>query len=74
MFGNKAKRKAFNHEVDVEIEILRKTHGDGAAQVAREKAARPTNRTARGKVLAEAARRLGDEPQPRRTLVERLFG
>ena len=74
MFGNKARRSLFDREVKIEIEILLKLHGDGAAQVAREKAARPSNRTARRKVLEEAARRLNNEPPPRRTLVERLFG
>ncbi|MFY8139313.1 MAG: hypothetical protein ACOVMO_01250 [Caulobacter sp.] len=74
MFGYKARRSLFDHEVQIEIEILEKFHGDGAAQVAREKAARPSNRTARRKVLEEAARRLNNEPEPRRTLVERLFG
>ncbi len=74
MFGNKARRSAFDREVQIEIEILRKLHGDGAAQVAKEKAARPTNRTARRKVLEEAARQLNNEPQARRTLAARLFG
>ena len=74
MFGNKARRSLFDREVQIEIEILLKLHGEGAAQVATEKAARPSNRTARRKVLEEAARRLNNEPAPRRTLVERLFG
>ena len=74
MFGIKARRSLLEQEVQLEIEVLLKLHGDGAAQVAREKAARPSNRTARRKVLEEAARRLNNEPEPRRTLVERLFG
>jgi len=74
MFGIKARRSLFEQEVQLEIEILLKLHGEGAAQVATEKAARPSNRTARRKVLEEAARRLNNEPEPRRTLVERLFG
>ena len=74
MFGIKARRSLLEQEVQLEIEVLLKLHGEGAAQVAKEKAARPSNRTARRKVLEEAARRLNNEPPPRRTLVERLFG
>lgn len=74
MFGSKARRSAFEREVQIEIEILRKLHGEGAAIVAREKADRPTNRTARRKVLEEAARQLGNEAAPKRTLKTRLFG
>lgn len=74
MFGSKARRIAFDHEVQLEIEILRKWHGDGAAQVAREKADRPNNRTARRKVLEEAARQLNQETAPKRPLTARLFG
>ncbi len=74
MFGIKARRSLLEQEVQLEIEVLLKLHGEGAAQVAKEKAARPSNRTARRKVLEEAARRLNNEPEPRRTLVERLFG
>lgn len=74
MFGSKARRNAFEREVQIEIEILRKLHGDSAAIVAREKAERPSNRTARRKVLEEAARQLGNEPAPQRTLKARLFG
>lgn len=74
MFGNKARRSAFDHEVQTEIEILRKAHGEAAGQVALEKAARPTNRTVRRKVLEEAARQLNNEPAGLRTLAARLFG
>lgn len=73
MFGSKARRSAFDREVQIEIEILRKLHGDTAAQVAREKAQRPTNRTARRKVLEEAARQLNNEAAPKRSLIDRLL-
>lgn len=73
MFGSKARRSAFDREVRIEIEILRKLHGEAAAQVAREKAERPTNRSARRRVLEEAARQLNNEPAPKRSLVGRLF-
>jgi len=74
MFGNKARRSAFEREVRIEIEILQKLHGDDAPRVATEKAARPTNRTARRKVLEEAARQLnGAEAPARRGLIGRLF-
>jgi hypothetical protein len=74
MFGSKGRRSAFDREVQIEIEILRKLHGESAGQVAKEKAARPTNRTARRKVLEEAARQLNNETAPPRSLVGRLFG
>jgi len=74
MFGQRARRSAFDHEVRIEIEILRKLHGEAAAQVAREKAARPSNRTARRKVLEETARQLNNEAAPRRSLIGRLLG
>jgi hypothetical protein len=74
MFGDKEKQRRFEREVRIEIEILRKLHGDDAINVAREKAARPTNRTARRHVLEEAARRLTDRPAPRPTFIRRLFG
>jgi hypothetical protein len=74
MFGYRARRSAFDREVQIEIETLRKLHGDGAAQVAKEKAARPTNRTVRRKVLEEAARKLNNEPEGLRSLAARLFG
>ena len=74
MFGSKARRSAFEREVRIEIEILRKLHGEAAAQVAREKADRPSNRTARRRVLEEAARQLNNDPAPKRTLASRLFG
>ena len=74
MFGNKARRSAFEREVRIEIEILRKLHGDDAPRVAIDKAARPTNRTARQKVLEEVVRQLnGQPPAVRRGLVSRLF-
>jgi hypothetical protein len=74
MFGSKTRRSAFDREVRIEIEILRKLHGEAAPRVAREKAGRPTNRTARRKVLEEAARQLNNEAAPRRSLIGRLFG
>jgi hypothetical protein len=74
MFGSKARRSAFDREVRIEIEILRKLHGEAAPQVAREKAGRPTNRTARRKVLEEAARQLNNEAAPKRSLINRLLG
>lgn len=64
MFGNRSRREAFEREVKIEMELLQKLHGDDAARVAAEKAARPTNRTARQKVLDEAVRRLSGETQP----------
>lgn len=74
MFGSKARRSAFEREVQIEIEILRKLHGESAAIVAREKADRPSNRTARRKVLEEAARQLSNEAAPKHTPTARLFG
>lgn len=81
MFGKKSRQASFEREVRIEIELLRKLHGDDAARVAAEKAARPTNRTARRKVLEEAVRRLTDtgEAQPKGALgrlgdqVQKLF-
>lgn len=73
MFGRKARRSAFDREVRLEIELLRKLHGDAAARVAREKAERPTNRTARRKVLEAAARQLDAGRVPQRSLIGRLF-
>lgn len=64
MFGKKSRQASFEREVRIEIELLRKLHGDDAARVAAEKAARPTNRTARRKVLEEAVRRLTDTGEP----------
>ena len=64
MFGKKTRRATFEREVRIEIELLRKLHGDDALRVAREKAVRPTNRTARRKVLEETARRLSGETAP----------
>jgi hypothetical protein len=75
MFGKKSRQETFEREVRIEMEILRKLHGDDAARVAVEKAARPTNRTARRKVLQETARRLGGETAPaRKSLISRLLG
>ena len=64
MFGNRARREKFEREVRIEIELLRKLHGDDALRVAQEKAVRPTNRTARRKVLEETVRRLGNQTVP----------
>lgn len=77
MFGNKARRQAFEREVRLEIEILRKLHGDDAHRVAVEKAGRPTNRTARRKVLEEAVRQLspgGESVAAPKGVLARLFG
>lgn len=64
MFGKRARREQFEREVRIEIELLRKVHGDDALRVAQEKAVRPTNRTARRKVLEETARRLANQTPP----------
>lgn len=77
MFGNKTRRHAFEREVSLEIEILRKLHGEDAHRVAVEKAGRPTNRTARRKVLEETVRRLseaGEAGLSHKSLLGRLFG
>ena len=74
MFGRKAHQLEFEREVRIEMEILTKLHGADAARVAREKADRPTNRTARRKVLEEAARQLGELATPSKSLLSRLFG
>lgn len=76
MFGKKSRRESFEREVKIEMEFLRKLHGDEAARVAVEKAARPTNRTTRRKVLEEAARRLqaGDAEPARKGFFSRLLG
>jgi hypothetical protein len=70
MFGQKAQMD-FQREVRLEIEHLRQVYGADAARIAHEKAARPTNRTARRKVLEEAARQL---EQPDRKAGKSLFG
>jgi hypothetical protein len=77
MFGRKIRKADFEREVDIEIEILTKIHGQDAARVAREKAVRPTNRTHRRRVLEEAVRRLDERippAQPRASLMTKLFG
>lgn len=76
MFGVRSRQEAFEREVRVEIDLLRKFHGENAASVAAEKAVRPTNRTLRRKVLEEAARRLarGPDDSQRATLIKRLLG
>lgn len=75
MFGNKAREKTFEHEVLLEMEFLRKLHGDEAADIAAHKAVRPQNRTHRRKVLEEVARRLAGEDQPaKRSFFGRLLG
>ena len=75
MFGKKARRESFEREVRIEMELLTKLHGDEAARVAGEKAARPTNRTTRRKVLEEPARRLsGEGPPARKGLLGMIFG
>lgn len=75
MFGRKERSQDLEREVILEIEILRKLHGDDALRVAREKAGRTTNRSFRQKVLDAAARRLGSEGDPgRKGVLDRLFG
>ena len=75
MFGKRTRREAFEREVRIELELLRKLYGDDAARVAAEKAARPTNRTARRKVLEETVKRLSVETPPvRKGLISRLLG
>lgn len=76
MFGKKSRRESFEREVKIEMELLRKLHGDEAARVAVEKAARPTNRTARRKVLEETARRLqvSEEAPAKKGFFSRLLG
>lgn len=78
MFGRKMHKAEFERQVDIEIEILTKMHGEDAARVADEKAVRPTNRTHRRKVLEEAARRLrggqARSPSSAPSLMTRLFG
>lgn len=75
MFGRKSRRDAFERDVRIEIELLTKLHGENAATVAAEKAARPTNRTKRREVLEEAHRRLSGVTSPRRNgLLTALFG
>lgn len=75
MFGRNPRRESFEHEVQIEIDLLTKLHGDEAGRVAREKAARPTNRTVRRKVLEETARRLdGHGAAPGKRLLGRIFG
>jgi len=75
MFGKKTNETWFEHEVLLEMEFLRKLHGDDAARVADEKAARPENRTRRRRVLEEVARRLsGVDHPPKRGFFGRLLG
>ncbi len=67
-------RGAFEREVRVEIEYLTKVYGDDASRVAAEKAARPSNRTQRRKILEEAHRRMtSGPPQPRRGLLNLIL-
>ncbi|MCF8506452.1 MAG: hypothetical protein K9G59_16195 [Caulobacter sp.] len=74
MLGWNTRRETFEREVRIEVEFLRKLHGDDALRVAREKAARPTNRTARRKVLEETARRLsGETGSGKRSFLGGLF-
>lgn len=73
MFGRKTQEAAFEHEVLLEMEFLRKLHGDDAVRVAGEKAGRPENRTRRRLVLEEVARRgAAAETRPARTAPGRL--
>ena len=73
--GNKPREKVFEHEVLLEMDFLRKLHGDEAASVAADKAVRPSNRTHRRLVLEEVARRLAGANQPvKRSFFTRLLG
>ena len=75
MFGQRSRRESFEREVKIEMEFLRTLHGEEAPRVAAEKAARPTNRTTRRKVLEEATRRLSNPPEPaRKGFFSRLLG
>lgn len=75
MFGSRSQREDFEREVKIEMELLRKLHGDEALRIAAEKAARPTNRTIRRKVLEETVRRLSRPPEPaRKGFFSRLLG
>ena len=75
MFSNKAREKTFEHEVLLEMEFLRKRHGDDALVVAQAKVVRPENRTHRRKVLEEVARRLSGQDRPaKRSFFNRLLG
>lgn len=77
MFGRKERSQDLEREVKLEVEILKKLHGDDAPRVAREKASRPTNRTFRQKVLDGAARQLesgGGSQQAPKSVLERLLG
>ena len=75
MFGRKSRRNVFERDVRIEIELLTKLHGENAAQIAAEKAARPTTRTRRRLVLEEAQRRLsGQAPQLRKGILTMIFG
>jgi len=75
MFGLNARREKLEREVRLEIDYLRKLHGDEALAVAREKLERPTNRTNRRRILKETVRRLSpDQPLAGRGLIRRLFG
>jgi hypothetical protein len=61
LFGRGNNRRDFDREVEIEVQYLRRLHGEQAAQVAREKAVRPNQRTMRRKVLEAAAARLARE-------------
>ena len=75
IFDWQRRTKIFWHEVRTEVELLKKFHGDDAARIAAEKAARPTNRTFRRKVLEEAARQLsGKPPEPQKRFIGNLLG
>ena len=75
MFSNKAREKTFEHEVLLEIEFLRKRHGEDALLVAQAKVVRPENRTRRRQVLEEVVRRLAGANRPsKRGFFERFLG
>ncbi len=72
MFGRNGSQGDFARDVATEVEYLKNLHGEEALAVARQKAARPSLRTRRRKVLNAAVERL--EGKPPRTLLGRLFG
>lgn len=75
MFGWGSGRDTFEREVRMEVEYLTKVYGDDALRIAGEKAARPSNRTGRRKVLDEACRRLSSRPTlARKRLLDRFIG
>jgi hypothetical protein len=61
LFKPKTNKDDFEREVRLEVAYLRDLHGDQAATVARERAARPRLAGHRRRVIEEAARRLATD-------------